>query len=360
MVTPQWHHPGASRNREEGIMPALFEQGFFVREPAWHGLGVVLDDYPDRETAMRLAGHDWDVIVLDELRVGIPNRVLFDAGQVSEGSNGVLRKVEGWTAHVRSDTLALLHVAKDSFERIPNALAYEVAELLFDQGFQYETGITVDGGKTCAITLKLDEPIQVRGDDSQIVPFGCLSWSHDGSASLKVRSGTIRQVCANTVNASEAEGKALGTDFTFRHTKNVRERIEDAKQAIRGVREGLDVYRQVAEELAAIPVTPEQRDLFVSTIIGDRDGVVSKSATVSDRVKNNIETERAKINSLFFGQTIPVHHQLTGYGLFLAGGEYFDHLRNYRSQDSYVKRTLLTNNPAKANLANTVRQLVAA
>ena len=77
-------------------------------------------------------------------------------------------------------------------------------------------------------------------------------------------------------------------------------------------------------------------------------------------MKNNIETERAKINSLFFGQTIPVHHQLTGYGLFLAGGEYFDHLRNYRSQDSYVKRTLLTNNPAKANLANTVRQLVAA
>ena len=51
-------------------MPALFDQGFFVREPAWHGLGVVLQDYPGREEAMRLAGHDWDVLE-SEVRFGL-------------------------------------------------------------------------------------------------------------------------------------------------------------------------------------------------------------------------------------------------------------------------------------------------
>lgn len=346
-------------------MPALFEKGFFVREPAWHGLGVVLDDYPDRETAMALAGHNWDVVVLDEVRACFTNEVLAAAGQqVNPEGRGLLRTVKGWTAHVRSDTLELLHVARESFERIPNSTAYDVAELLFDQGFQYETGITVDGGRTCAITLKLDEPITITGDESAILPFGCLSWSHDGSASLKVRSGTIRQVCANTVSASEAEGKKLGTDFTFRHTKNVNARIEDAKAAISGVRDGLDVYRRVAEELALISVTPPQRDLFVSTIIGDlpdKSGVpLSERADTSERVKANIETERAKIGSLFMGPTIPEAHKLTGYGLFLAGGEYFDHLRNFRSPDSYVRRTLLTDNPAKANLARTIREVVAA
>lgn len=340
-------------------MPALFEQGFFVREPAWHGLGVVLDYYPGRDEAMRLAGHDWDVVEIDELRMGIPNAALVAAGQGDKVVNetGVLRKVEGWKAHVRSDTLALLHVSKDSFERIPNSVAYDVAELLFDQGFQYEAGVTVDGGKQCAITLKLDEPIQITGDDSTVLPFGCLSWAHDGSASLKVRSGTIRQVCANTIAASEAEGKKLGTDFTFRHTKNVLERIEDAKQAIKGVRAGLNAYREVAEELAAIEVTPAQRDLFVSTIIGEK---ASESTSISDRVRTNLHNERTKINGLFFGPTIPDAHKLTGYGLWLAGGEYFDHLRNYRSKDSYVKRTLLSDNPAKAALANTIRELVAA
>ncbi len=339
-------------------MPALFEQGFFVRVPAWHGLGVVLDDYPGREEAMRLAGHDWDVVEIDELRMGIPNEALVAAGgEANPNGTGTLRKVVGWKAHVRSDTLALLHVSKDSFERIPNGVAYDVAEILFDQGFQYEAGVTVDGGKQCAITLKLDEPIQITGDDSPVLPFGCLAWAHDGSASLKVRSGTIRQVCANTIAASEAEGKRLGTDFTFRHTKNVLERIDDAKAAIRGVREGLSVYREVAEELAAIEVTPIERDLFVSTIIGER---VTESGAISSRVQNNLDKERTKILSLFMGPTIPEAHKLTGYGLWLAGGEYFDHLRNYRSQDSYVKRTLLSDNPAKAALANTIRELVAA
>jgi hypothetical protein len=58
------------------------------------------------------------------------------------------------------------------------------------------------------------------------------------------------------------------------------------------------VYREVAEELAALEVTPIQRDLFVSEIIGDKDGRVSRGTDVSDRVKNNVETERAKINAL--------------------------------------------------------------
>lgn len=337
-------------------MPALFEQGFFVREPAWHRLGVVLDEYPGRELAMRLAGHDWDVIEIP-LRGEFSRDVLERAGIfVPDGQNGVLRRVENSVLHVRSDNLFELATHSTTFERIANSTAYDVAEILFDQGFQYEAGITVDGGRTCAITLKLDEPITITGDDSVVLPYGCLSWAHDGSASLKVRSGTIRQVCANTIAMSEAEGKKLGTDFTFRHTKNVHERIEDAKKAIHGVREALDVYRQVAEELAAQPVTPAQRDWFVSTIVGDRDGSVSRSLQASDRVKDNVERERAKINGLFFGPTVPEAHRLTAYGLWVAGGEYFDHLRNYRSVDSYVKRTLLTDSREKASLRGTIAE----
>lgn len=344
-------------------MPALFDEGFFVRVPAWHGEGIVLDDYPGREEAMRLAGHDWDVVVLDGLRVPIPNAVL-DASQEIASSdrtpNGVLRMIEGWTAHLRSDNLELLHVSRDSFERIPNSTAYDVAELLLDQGFQYETGITLDGGRQCALTLLLEEPVQITGDDSISLPYVGLSWAHDGSAALRLRSTSVRQVCANTVAASEAEGKKLGTDFTFRHTKNVAERIEDAREAIKGVRAASSEYVRAMEELAAIAVTPEQRELFVSEIIGDRGGILSSNAATSDRVKNNLHAEKSKIEKLFFGPTIPEAHALTGYGLHLAGVEYFDHLRNFRSHDSYVRRTLLQNNPAKANLTRTIRELITA
>lgn len=332
-------------------MPALFDTGFFVREPAWHGMGIVLDEYPGREEAMRLAGHDYRVI---ERPVAVQGR---ESWKVAEGFKGLVRLDQGEKSDLHG---SILHIASDTYEVIQNDTAYDIADILFDQGFQYETGITLDEGRTCAITLALNEPIVIAGDDSVTVPFGCLSWSHDGSGSLRVRSGSIRQVCANTVAASEAEGKRLGTSFTFRHTKNVQERIEDAKDAVKGARAALSVYREMAEELGSIPVTPNQRDLFVSTIIGDRGGVVSLSNTVSDRVKRNMETERAKVNSLFFGPTIPEAHRLTGYGLHLAGIEYFDHLRLARTSDSYVKRTLLTDNPAKTSLRKTIREVVAA
>ena len=63
---------------------------------------------------------------------------------------------------------------------------------------------------------------------------------------------------------------------------------------------------------------------------------------------------------LFMGETIPEAHQLTGYGLFLAGTEYFDHLRKFQTQESYVKRTLLTDSKEKATLRKTINELVAA
>lgn len=325
-------------------MPALFETGFFVREAAWHGEGVVLSDYPGREEAMRLSGHDFTVIER-------PMEVVGNFGN---------RPADGWKGLLKSGTGELLNVTRDTYEVIQNSTAYDIAEVLFDEGFQYETGITLDEGRVCALTLKLDTPIVLPGDDSVTLPFGCLSWTHDGSGSLRVRSGAIRQVCANTVSASEAEGKRLGTDFTFRHTKNVRDRIADAREAVKGARKAFNVYQNAMHDLAEIVVSPAQRDLFVSEIIGDKSGALSSGAATSSRVKTNLENERVKILSLFMGPTIPEAHKLTGYGLFLAGGEYFDHLRAYRSRDSYVKRTLLADNPAKASLARTIREVVAA
>lgn len=332
-------------------MGAIPEQSFTVRVPAWWDKDseYVLADYPGREVAMEKAGHNWDVA---ERPVAILRRN-------AEG-NLAWQKVDGYVEHFRSDNGHTLRIGSASFERIPNRVPYDVAEALLDEGFLFETGGTLNGGAQCYLTLLLNEPVVITGDNSTTLPYAGLSWAHDGSASFSVRSTSVRQVCENTVSASEAEGQRLGTNFVFRHTKNVMERIEDAKKTIKGVRENHNVYVAAMEELAALPVTPEQRDLFVSTIIGDRDGIISKSASASQKVKNNIERERVKILSLFNGPTVPEKIALTGYGLHLAGVEYFDHLRGYRSKDSYVKRTLLSDNPAKANLTRTIRELVAA
>lgn len=352
-------------------MPAEFETGFFVREPAWHSLGTVLDHYPGREEAMQLAGHDFDLIALDHLRVEIPNAVLEQMGQpVNLDGSGFARRLQGYKALVKSTDGSILHVARDSYEAIPNSVAYDFAEELLGQGFKYETGITLKGGALCALTLYLNEPIQITGDNSTTLPYLGLSWSHDGSGALRGRSTSVRQVCANTVAASEAEGARLGTDFSIRHTKNWRSRVEDARKAMQGVRSDLERYTEEMEALAAVEVSASQRETFtlaMAHLAAKNPIEASKTfeqewtqGQVTDRVRLNVTDAQQLVRSCFNSNTIPEAHRFTAYGLHLAGIEYLDHLRDARSSETRVARSLLRDEPAKKKMRAVIRELTTA
>lgn len=343
-------------------MPAYFDQGFFVRKPAWHGLGIVLDEYPGRAEAMRLAGHDFNVVSSPLFsRVGSPEDPRYIEVPGWKRLTAVSNGDEKCAAHGN-----LLDITPDTYHEIQNDVPYDFAEVLLEQGFKYETGITLKGGAQCALTLLLDEPITVTGDNTVTLPYLGLSWTHDRSGALRGRSTSVRQVCANTVAASEAEGKSLGTDFTIRHTKNWRERVADAKKAIQGVREDIRLYEAAMEELASLNVTPNDRVRFATAVMLDQraSSVPKYKADVAagkytPRVQTNVENGVEKLLALFNGPTIPEAHKLTGYGLHMAGVEYLDHIRRAESQDSYVGRTLLRDEPAKARLNKLVHDIAA-
>lgn len=333
-------------------MPAYFEQGFFVREPAWHGLGVVLDDYPGRDEAMQLAGHDFTVL---ERPVYVSQR---DEESNESGRVRVRwahRKAEGWKALIHGTSLDVLNVVRDTYTVIQNETGWDIVDALVGAGARYETGLTLKDGAVCIVTALLDEPVTISGDDSVTLPYGVVRWAHDGSGSMACRSTSIRVVCANTDEASSMQAKRLGVDFTFRHTRKVHERIEDAKLAIRGIRAAHEEYVELAEELARTPITREQRELFVAAFLP-----IPPEALVSERVMANVEGARAEVRSLFNGPTIPEAHRFTAYGLRLAGIEYLDHLRGYRNSDTYVGRQLLRTEPAKAKLSKLIQEVVAA
>ena len=345
-------------------MPAYFNTGFFVEETAWHGLGTVLDAPPaTREEAIVLAGHDYDVTAAPVFaRFGTPEQPQYQEipgwRQMIATSNGERRS----PFHGQ-----LLNVAKDSYATIQNTVAYDFADAMVDLGFERWAGITLKDGAECALTFKLNEPIVIAGDDSVTLPYFVLSWAHDGSGALRGRSTSIRAVCWNTVSAGEAEGKRLGTDFSIRHTQKWADRVEDAKKALVGARRDIETYRTVMEEYASIPVTPQARDLFLQALVLDQKVAsvprfkadVAKGA-YSVRVQNNVERAVASAKALFNGATIPEEHQLTAYGLHLAGVEYLDHVRKAQSDATKVGRSLLRDEPAKARLTPLIREIVAA
>lgn len=330
------------------------DQMYSVREAPWHmGMGTnvhMLDTAPETRMArIEAAGHAFtveenDVYLKREQPAGEPGH-----------PTPTFPKVDGWKALTRSDTGDILNVARGSYEVVQNVVGHELFEALskgatLDDG----TGGTVKNGAVCYLSARVDEPQQVTGDDSPIYPYVVVLWTHDGSGALQARRTSVRPVCWNTISLGEAEARRSGRNFTFRHTKNVLARIEEAKRVIAGAREETAAFVELANELARMPVTDEQRERFVTTFIPRPEAEV-----ISDQVLDNILRERSKVRAIFESPTIPEAHRNTAYGLVQAGIEYLDHLRAYRSSDTYLGRTLLRDEPLKRKLVPMVRELAA-
>lgn len=338
-------------------MPAEVESLFVVREPAWHGLGIVLGDYPDFSLVgtgtegdpIVLAGHNYEVV---------ESPVYIRTERDVEGVITVaFPKLEGFKAIQHSKTDKVFAVTGDSYTVLQNVEGWNLAALLteHDTNVKVESAGVLREGAIGWILLKVDEPWVAPGDNTPIYPFVNVNWAHDGTGALRIYATDIRTVCANTLDLGTAKAAREQRDFTFRHTKNVSARIEDAKAAISGVREHSRAFQELAEELCQIPVTDEQREQFVTTFIPQPVGEV-----ISDRVVDNIADARAKVRSIFDSPTMPEAHRNTAYGLVNAGVEYLDWLRGARNKETQFGRQLLRQEPLKARLVPLVRELVKA
>lgn len=188
-------------------MSALFETGMFVREKAWHGQGVVVQDAPTSAEALRLAGLDWTVESKDI--------------QVCGG-----KKIAGYHANVRNTDSAVLGVVGDRYKIVQNVDAFSFTDGIIGEGAVYETAGSLNGGRTVWLLAKLGQ-MNLVGDETE--DYLCFANTHDGSGSVKVCITPVRVVCNNTLNLALSTTKRK---FSMRHTTNVNSRIEEAKQVL--------------------------------------------------------------------------------------------------------------------------------
>ena len=325
-------------------MPADFQQGFSVRQPAWHGLATVLGDYPGREEAMRLAGHDFQVV---ELPVSV------NAASLNEGAPTTIR-AEGWKALAKDSDGSLLNIVRDTYQVVQNEVLWDIVDALVEQpNVKYETAGVLKGGAVLWVLGYLDEPVTLPGDNSAVYPYIATSTTHDGSGGVIARATSVRIICWNTLNAAEAESRRTGREFHFRHTRRVHERIEMAKEVLKGVREDFTNTMELFRDLIETPVTDGQVEQFLERFVP-----LPAAEVVSDRVKGNVMEARDLIRGIIHGPTQATTSG-TAYGLVQAGIEYLDHLRGFRTKETYLGRTMLRQEPLKAKLVPMVRELVA-
>lgn len=358
-------------------MPAYFESGFSVRQPMWHGQGLVLDDYPtDWNDARAKAGLLWEPEAR-QLYAGFGEPVCkfcqFPIGFAHE-DDCLVRLTEGApelvTANdtdlrfevepdhkriVRSDTGATLGVVGQDYVPISHETMGEILEAILDEGGQalkFETAGSVKGGAAVWALAYLDEPVKVAGDDTETYPYLTLLNGHDSRSSCKLLVSSVRVVCWNTYQAASMQGDRHGHQYTFRHTANVMDRIAEAKEALKGVRKEHTDWIELANELALVKADETAFNHFLSEFIPE-----PPAGVISERVRENVNKAQAMFKSLYLDSPTTEGHRGTALGLVDASVEYLDHVRGFRNQDTYLGRTLLRPEPLKAKAVTLARRV---
>jgi len=318
------------------------DQMFSVRERPWHfgeTNSFVPMDYPGREEAIQLAGHDFEVVKLP----------VFE--QIGDG----FLPLDEHHLRRNSKTGHTFAVGPDSFEIVQNSVGWDLAEaLLGEADIKWETGGTLKHGAVCWVLSRLNTPFTVPGDDSKIWPYLSVSWGHDGSTPIRMRYTGVREVCWNTLSMSEALAEREGRQYTLRHTKNVHTRIDEVKRAISGARADHEQWLELATELAELPIS----DQGISAFMSEFSATAQPRGEVSARVQTNIDAARGEFMGIMnSGLTVPANLRNTAYGVVQGAVEFLDHIRGYRSRESYCKRTILRDEGLKRQLVPLARRI---
>lgn len=309
---------------------------FAVRGAMWHGLGEVLTDYPTIEEAKRIA-HPWEPQQEPVYRRVVEPRIYdpFTGHEMPEQVH--YKEITDHKAIVRSDDGSLLDVASDTYEPIHNQTMYDIAEAIEGEAkgsVMLETGGSLKGGRKVWLLVRLREPLHVDGDPhGATVPYFALQNTHDSSGAFRGQATMTRIVCANTSHAADMDARARGTEFTFRHTASVHDRIEEAKQALAGWWESIGVWQEMNDHLMSLTVGVEQREAFLAEFIPE-------PLLISDRVKDNIEAGRDQIRTILASETCEGVSG-TAYGLVAAATEFQNWNRKARTHETRFKRTYL-------------------
>lgn len=189
-------------------MSANVETMFSTRVKPWHGLGTIVMEAPTSETALELAGLDWNVV----------QREVYTDDNIH---------VPGYKVNVRDSDDTPLGIVTDKYKIVQNREAFKFTDDLLGEGVRYETAGALQDGRRVWILAKMPENYIIAGD--KIEPYFLITNSHDGSSGIKACMTPIRVVCNNTLNLALNQAKRI---WTTRHTENIRARMNEAQETL--------------------------------------------------------------------------------------------------------------------------------
>lgn len=213
---------------------------YSLRQPAWHGLGQVVNVPVGDPDVLRLAGLDWEARKVS----------LYDADMEVVASHRVVK---------RSDTGAHLGVVGEGFGLLQNAdMLGFFRDVAGASDMTVETaGALGDGGRVWALAKVPALGISIGND--QVNPYLLITNGHNGRHALRVLPTTVRVVCQNTLGmaTSRKTGSTLASGWTIRHDGDTAGALKDIARAYAQTRTDWETTGDALRFLASKPSTSD-------------------------------------------------------------------------------------------------------
>jgi phage/plasmid-like protein (TIGR03299 family) len=271
--------------------------------PPWHGLGTYVGDSPvTSEEAIQAAGLDWEV-----------------------------EKRPLWTADAAGNpTLEVdTHMAVGSnYVPVQNRGSFEFMDALVDEGLmRYHTAGSLRNGQRIWLLGKIGQSDILPND---VIDRYLLFWNtHDGSGALRALFTATRVVCANTAKIALSQGK--GDGVYLRHTTNIKNRLEKAKEVLGLATKEFDKFEEFAKALTQLKMNSLAFEKFSEVIVPDNPTADSNARAENTRL------ELANLFEAGRGQDIP-GVKGTGWAAYSAVVEFTNYQRSSRGGDAAQER----------------------
>lgn len=241
-----------------------FDTMFSVREKPWHGLGKVIEEAPNLEEAIQLAGLDWNVV----------KKPVFCMGKAIPDRFGVCREVEPGNFYP-------FGIVSGKYKPIQNREAFDFLESIVGEELEYETGGSLFNGAKTFITCKMKKEWLI-GDDL-IQCYLLCSNSHDGKNALKVAITPVRVVCNNTLEGALRCPKRV---FSVHHYSDVKSKVAEAQKILGFTNDYMDQFVEFGNRAIDTRVTYDQMNEMFDAVFGKKeDKAPGRASTIR---KNNI------------------------------------------------------------------------
>lgn len=291
-------------------MSANVETMFSVRTTPWHGLGEVIAEAPNFETAIRLAGLDWNVYQTD---------LLTDGGL----------PIPGFKANIRDMDDKVLGVVSDRYKVVQNREAFQFTEELLGKGVRYETAGSLQEGKKTWILAKLPNEY-IIGED-QISPYLVFFNSHDGSGSIRCAITPIRVVCQNTLNLALSTAKR---SWSAVHTQSIANRMQEASQTLFFAEKYMTELGREIFQLQKVSLSDKKVMEYIEEFFPD-------DVTATPAQRRNTRTLREDLKRRYFDAPDLAHVGNNAYKFVNAVSDFATHAAPLRQTSTYRENLFL-------------------